>query len=92
MWWTESLGRIELQITLKQAQACSHPGSCDNDVAALRQDPKIRRQLNKLKPGLVAECLSEYGAWEDDELADHEQNLNRLLWIACCDIAEEAVS
>lgn len=89
MWWTESLGRIELQITRAQAQACSHPGPCDADVADLRQEPKIRRQLEKLKPELVAECLREYGAWDDEELADHEQNLSRLLWIACNDIAEE---
>ena len=88
MWWTESLGRIDLQITKKQAQACSHPGPCDNDVAALRQVPAIKRQLDKLNPALVAECLSEYGTWEDDELADHESNLDRLLWIACCDISE----
>lgn len=89
MWWTESLGRIELQITLEQARACSHPGPCDADVAALRQVPAIRRQLDKLKPELVAECLREYGAWDDDELADHQANLNRLLWVATNDIAEE---
>lgn len=89
MWWTESLGRIELQITLAQARACSHPGPCDADVAELRQVPAIRRQLDKLKPELVAECLREYGAWDDGELADHQANLNRLLWIATCDITEE---
>lgn len=91
MWWTESLGRIELQITLEQARACSHPGPCDADVAALRQEPAIRRQLDELKPELVAECLREYGAWDDDELADHQANLNRLLWVATNDIAEEHV-
>lgn len=88
MWWTESLGRIDLQITKQQAQACSHPGPCDSDVAALRQVPAIKRQLDKLNPALVAECLREYGAWSDDELADHESNLDRLLWCACCDISE----
>jgi hypothetical protein len=89
MYWTESSGRIELKITKAQAESCSHPGSCDNDVAHLRTVPAIRRQLDKLSPELVAECLSEYGAWDDDELSDHEQNLDRLLWIACCDLAEQ---
>ena len=42
-WWSESLGRIELQIAREDAE----------------------------------------------ELADHESNLDRLLWIACGDISEE---
>ena len=91
MWWTESLGRIELQITLKQAQACAHPGDCEADVRALRQVPAIRRQLDKLEPKTVADSLREYGAWDDQELADHDWNLTRLLWVACNDIAEEHV-
>lgn len=89
MWWTESLGRIELQITRQQAEACSHPGQCDADVADLRKVPAIRRQLDKLAPDLVAKCLREYGAWDENELADHDANLNRILWCACCDIAEK---
>lgn len=88
MWWTESLGRIELQITRAQAAACAHPGPCDADVAALRQVPTIRRQLDKLAPDTVRECLREYGAWDADELADHDANLSRLLWIACGDVSE----
>ena len=89
MLWTESLGRIELQITKAQAARGAHPGQCDEDIAALRQLPAIRRQLAKLKPETVAACLREYGAWDAEELADHDANLDRLLWCACCDISEE---
>jgi hypothetical protein len=78
-------------MTLAQAQTCFHPGQCDADVLALSREPKIARQLQKLDPKLVAECLKEYGAWDDEELADHQQNLQRLLWVAACDIAEENV-
>lgn len=87
-YWTESLGRIELNIAKKQAEACSHPGECSQDVQELRKVPQIRRQLNKLTPHLVAVCLREYGVWDDEELTDHEENLHRLLWVACCDISE----
>jgi hypothetical protein len=69
--------------------SCAHPGQCDDDVAALRLVPAIKRQLDKLKPELVVECLKEYGAWDAEELANHDANLDRLLWVACCDIAEE---
>ena len=88
MIWSESLGRIELRITKAQAAMCSHAGQCDADVAQLRQVPAIRRQLAKLKPETVRESLREYGAWDAAELADHDANLTRLLWVACGDIAE----
>ena len=88
MYWTDSSGRIELQITKTQTLQCSHPGDCESDVMVLRQVPTIRRQLTKLSPDTVRDCLREYGAWDDAELSDHDMNLTRLLWIACCDIDE----
>ena len=42
--------------------------------------------------GDVDECrgiLSAYGAWDDDELADHAENLRRLVWIAGGDLADQ---
>lgn len=87
-WWSESLGRIELQIDRADAESCSHSGSCDDDVAELRKAPYIKEQLDALAPDTVRASLREYGAWDDDELADHDANLTRLLWLACCDIAE----
>jgi len=88
MYWTESLGRIELQITKKQALSCSHAGQCDNDVEALKLNPSIARQLKKLDPVIVSATLKEYGAWDQVELSNHNENLTRLLWVACCDISE----
>lgn len=86
MWWSDSHGYIELHITRSQAASCSHPGPCDADVAALRQSPVIRRQLARLDPEKVRKVLREYGAWDDADLADHDANLSRLLWVACNDI------
>ena len=79
---------IELQITKSQAESASHQGQCDNDVLALSKIPAISRQLNKIKPDVLRCELNEYGAWDDIELSDHEQNIQRILWVACCDIAE----
>ena len=69
--------RFVLTITKAQAQACTHPGSCDADVLWLSQVPAIRRQLSKLDPEALASELKEYGAWDDKELEDHEQNKAR---------------
>lgn len=33
--------------------------------------------------------LKEYGTWDDDELADHRQNLQRLFWLYCGDLNED---
>ncbi len=88
-WWSSSSGRIELELTRTQAASCSHPGPCDADVLALSQIPKVRRQLAKIAPRVLSAELEEYGAWDEAELADRQQNLQRVLWIAAGDIAEE---
>ena len=85
---TTSSGRITLTLTKDQARTGHHQGRCDDDVAYLRTVPAIRRQLAKLDPALLRTELSEYGAWDDTELADHDANLNRILWLACGDIVE----
>jgi len=88
MYWISNNG-IELNITKKQAASCSHLGSCDKDVLILMEVPFIRRQLDRVQARSIASFLNEYGTWSDEELASHEGNKFRLLWIACCDIDEE---
>jgi hypothetical protein len=80
---------FELQMTKAQAQSASHPGPCDADVAYLAMSPNIRRQLNKSGPDAIRAELREYGAWDDDELADDAENRLRLVWIAAGNITDE---
>jgi hypothetical protein len=58
---------------------------------ALSKDPAIAAKMAKINPAVLAEELKEYGAWDAEELADHDQNIQRLLWIAGNDVAEEEV-
>jgi hypothetical protein len=88
-YWTSSSGLIEIDIPLDQAQAATHPGPCDTDVFILSQVPAIREQLETIDPATLANELEGYGAWSTEELGNHEQNLQRVLWIACGDITEE---
>ena len=90
MWASTGSGRIELKMTLAQAQSASHSGQCDDDVAALLAVPFIARQLDKFGPALIASELKEYCAWDEVELADHAQNRARIVWILANDISEEA--
>jgi hypothetical protein len=89
-WASTSSGRIELQMSLDEARSASHQGSCDEDVQALSRVPHIAAQLAGIDPALLASELKEYGAWDDEDLADHEQNLQRLLWSLAGDIVEES--
>lgn len=86
MYWTGNY--VELQLTKTHAAIGGHPGPCDADIAYLRRLPAIRRTLNRLEPEQVRKELKDYGAWDETELSDHDENLNRMLWIACGDITE----
>ncbi len=86
LYWTTGSGRIELEMTLKQAKSVSHSGDCELDVNALI--PQLKSQLDNLDPHLLATELKEYGAWDDAELKSHPDNLQRVVWIAGCDLVE----
>lgn len=36
--------------------------------------------------------LRGYGAWDEEQLKDHDENLTRILWLACGDILEELLA
>lgn len=80
---------IELEVTLEDANTGYHSGACDNDIAwLLEQRPYIKEQLDKLDPDKLRLELNEFGAWDEQELADHDANLSRILWLACADIVD----
>ena len=87
MWAT--FNNFELQMTKQQALSCSHPGPCDLDVLILLEQPKIKRQLQKISDEKLIAELSEYGAWDENELQDRPANEQRIIWIAASNIIED---
>lgn len=85
-WFHTSSGLIEMAITTEDAHCGYHSGDCDDDISALRNVPYIAEQLANIDPEKLKSELREYGAWDDAELSDHDQNLSRILWLACGDI------
>lgn len=79
---------LEIQMTLEQAQSASHQGECDDDVRLLSQHPDIKVQLDAFDPDDIRAALKEYGAYDAEQLADDDQNRQRALWSAACDIRE----
>lgn len=84
-----TFNRFEIQMTREQAHIGHHQGQCDLDVAYLLTLPKIARQVRKIGPEKIREELREYGAWDDEELADDAQNAARIVWLAAGNITEE---
>lgn len=79
------LDGADLSPELRQALAdCATPGQDASDSVSY-----VRRTFTITgDPTDCADYLRGYGAWEDSELKDHESNLDRLVWIAACDLAE----
>ena len=84
-----TFNRFELRLTKAQALQGSHPGTCDEDIKELLNVPGIKKQLDRIPAEDIKAELSEYGAWDEEELSDVEQNRARILWIACGDVREE---
>ena len=86
--WTSSSGRIELEIPARLVAFGYHSGQCQDDIDYLLTLDSIKNQLNKLDPERLALELKEYGAWDDAELSVHQNNLQRILWLACGDLTD----
>ena len=87
--FTSGSGRIELQMTMEQAESASRQGDCDENTRELSKVPAIAEQLAKIDPAVLSGELKEYGAWDAEELADHDQNLQRILWLVAGGITEQ---
>ncbi len=87
MW--AAFERFELQMTLAQAESCSHPGDCLPEVEELVEHPLIKRQRKRIDPELIRQELKEHGCWSEEELQDDDMSWVRILWIGANDIVEE---
>lgn len=82
--------RFVIELEDDDALSGSHPGPCDDDIKALLELPYIKAQFDDiLKPDDIRDELKDYGAWDEDELANDDDNQKRILWCACCDIRDE---
>jgi|GEM_PF-2252865 len=63
---------------------CGAPGqAADESVAYVKRNHDVTGDVGQCKA-----YLKGYGAWDDSELSDHEENLSRLVWLTGCDLRE----
>ena len=77
-----------LNITKAVVNECSRSGDNEYSVNYYMNLPKYKKQLLKLDKEQVRQELNDLGAWEDEELENHEDNLKRLFWVSCGNIAD----
>ena len=77
-----------LNITKSVANECSQSGDNEYSVNYYMNLPKYKKQLLKLDKEQVRKELNDLGAWDDNELENHNDNLQRLFWISCSNIVE----
>lgn len=86
--WNSSNYGNDLRLTRADANYCAHSGNCENEVNEVMQKPYVKKQLGALNPDKLAKELKDFGAWDDEQLANHKDNLQRWVWISAGDITE----
>jgi hypothetical protein len=76
-----------IELTSNVIQFCAHSGDNEPAIIVSMELPEVQRELN-IDPEALRKELREYGAWDDEQLADHDENLKRILWIAIWNIAD----
>lgn len=80
------IGSITLPLDI--VKNCSHSGQCDDDVKRSLELPEVKAEMSEIDPIQLKKELGEYGAWNEDELSNHQDNIERILWIAAGDIMD----
>lgn len=78
----------EIKLTKDLAEKCYHTGDCMIDIKEAIETPFIKKQLDKINPEQLKKELYNYGAWDNEELSIHSDNLARILWIAAGDVLD----
>ena len=87
LWFSDRVARR--QLPAECIADCSGPGPADANVAAW-----VDRLSFDGPAWLIRSHLRGFGAWDAAQLANHEDNLHRLLWVwanycaenpGCCD-------
>lgn len=81
-------GMLELRLPESYVSDCSGPGRADPGVRFWREVSEDADSFRDVSDDTLREVLRGYGAWDDPELADRVENIERVIWIAACDARE----
>ena len=78
----------DLALMDQDVENCSASGDVSAAVREVSQMDYVKEQTAKFDPDQLRKELSDYGAWDYEQLQDHEENIQRWIWISACDISE----
>lgn len=84
-----SFNLFEIEIPTYMVDSTPQTGSCDSAITEWLEEDYIQTQLTEIGNDKIASELYEFGAWDDDELKNFEENKARILWIAIGNIWDE---
>jgi len=84
------IGSIELPIEIWMM--VPQIGAAEGSISAVRALPEVIAELSEINAEALRNELKDYGTWEESQLADHNENLNRILWIAALEIQDELIT
>ena len=70
----------ELHLPIEALKDCHHQGRCDDDVEYWHG--QIDWDSQSMDADAIRSELSQYGAWDDEQLSKIKDNQERILWIA----------
>lgn len=74
----------EIKLPIKFINAVPKSGPADSAIKQLRKDYNVLCDKQD-----AVNFLSAYGVWDVDNLLDHEENINRIIWLSTLDCAEK---
>lgn len=83
---TAYFNRFSLDLPDEAVSSCYHSGACDEDFNYYSN--LINRPV-EITPEKLKSELKEYGAWDENELENDEDNWKRIIWLAAGNIQEE---
>ncbi len=83
-----SFNRFEIEIPQYIVDSVPQSGPADYAIRNARTDFFVLEQLAKIDPDKLKAELKEYGAWDEIQLSNHSDNLDRILWIAVGNIQD----
>ena len=81
-------GTIEIPLTGEDINSICTSGPNDLAVEYVCSKPSLRNWMTQYSKELIREEVRDYGNWTEEELANDEDNIQRLVWILSWELSD----